>query len=119
MFNRSTALMLVAGSLGLTPGVTAANCQCLANGRAYARGEIACLKPPGASYLARCDIEHNNTSWKKIRDGCPESMDTKTLDGPPASNAVPAGASHGSLTPNIRPKGAASSPSAPEIADHC
>lgn len=116
---RSIALSLVASLFGLAPGIAAANCQCLANGRAYPRGGIACIAPPGAHYLARCDIELNNTSWKKLRDGCPMTTENKT-DGLPALNAIPAGTSHSNWTPSTdRPKGAASSPSLPEIADHC
>ena len=31
----------------------------------------ACLRVGGISYLARCEMNLNVTTWKKLRDGCP------------------------------------------------
>jgi hypothetical protein len=59
--------------LAASPAATFADCQCLANGRRYQHGEIACLTLPSGSHLAQCDMVLNNSSWKKIQDGCPEA----------------------------------------------
>ncbi|TPI30235.1 hypothetical protein FJW07_29530 [Mesorhizobium sp. B3-1-9] len=44
---------------------------CLANGKSFNVGETACLMLAGESYLARCDMVLNNTSWTRIKDECP------------------------------------------------
>jgi len=68
----SSSLLAVA-MLAASPGFAVADCQCLANGRKYHHGEIACLKLPNGSHLARCDMVLNNSAWMKISDGCPEA----------------------------------------------
>ncbi len=48
---------------------------CLANGRAYQQGELACLELPCMQpYLARCEMVLNNSSWRKVGDICPISL---------------------------------------------
>ncbi len=70
-------------------------------GRKYEQGEVACLTLSGGSQLMRCAMVLNNSSWEKLQDGCPLSMNSvpATLwDGEnqtqPASTPVfePAGA---------------------------
>lgn len=51
----------------------AADCQCRANGREFQQGQLACLKLPNGTQLARCGMELNNSSWKKVQDGCPSA----------------------------------------------
>ncbi|GLS33322.1 hypothetical protein [Neomesorhizobium albiziae] len=50
-----------------------ADCQCRANGREFEQGQLACLKLPDGMQLARCGMELNNSSWKKVQDGCPSA----------------------------------------------
>ncbi|MBZ9846418.1 hypothetical protein LB565_00175 [Mesorhizobium sp. CA14] len=52
-----------------TPSLAAPTC--LANGKSFNVGQTACLTLDGESYLARCDMVLNNTSWTKIKDECP------------------------------------------------
>lgn len=48
------------------------NCECIANGKRVKEGEVVCLRVgSGDGYLARCEMVLNNTSWKKLQDGCP------------------------------------------------
>jgi hypothetical protein len=48
-----------------------ADCQCMANGRMFHHGEIACLHLPSGPQLAQCGMVLNNSSWIKLQDGCP------------------------------------------------
>jgi hypothetical protein len=48
-----------------------ADCQCMANGRTFHHGEIACLHLPSGPQLAQCGMVLNNSSWIKLQDGCP------------------------------------------------
>ena len=59
-----------------------ADCQCLANGRKYHHGEIACLKLPTGDQLARCDMVLNNSAWKKVADGCPQAGAQSSKESP-------------------------------------
>jgi hypothetical protein len=43
------------------------------DGTKYELGQTACIRVGGASYLARCEMELNVTTWRKLRDGCPEA----------------------------------------------
>ena len=66
----ATALWLfLPASLSTTAAF--ADCQCMANGRTFHHGEIACLRLPSGSQLARCGMVLNNSSWIKLQDGCP------------------------------------------------
>lgn len=51
------------------PADQAANC--LANARSFGAGRFACLRVGGDSYLARCDLVLNASSWTKVEDDCP------------------------------------------------
>jgi hypothetical protein len=50
-----------------------ADCECLGNGTRYAQGQVACLKLPTGPVLARCEKVLNNSSWKRLQNGCPEA----------------------------------------------
>jgi len=65
--------LLSAAMLASSPTVALADCQCLANGKVYHHGELACLKLPNGNQLARCDMVLNNSAWKKVSDGCPQA----------------------------------------------
>jgi len=66
----ATALWLfLPTSLWTTAAV--ADCKCIANGRIFHHGEIACLHLPSGPRLAQCGMVLNNSSWIKLQDGCP------------------------------------------------
>lgn len=44
------------------------NCKCRFNGTMYKLGEIACIR----GKLSKCELNLNNTSWKKIANECPQ-----------------------------------------------
>jgi len=51
------------------------DCECLGNGKRVKEGSVICLQIGSSQrYLARCERNLNNTSWKKITDGCPLSQ---------------------------------------------
>ena len=35
--------------------------------------QTACIRVGDVAYLARCEMELNVTTWRKLRDGCPEA----------------------------------------------
>ncbi|HTV67035.1 MAG TPA: hypothetical protein VMF90_00720 [Rhizobiaceae bacterium] len=73
---KALALLTALAFVGLTlPAM--ADCKCRANGRVFSHGQVVCLKLPTGTQLARCGMVLNNSSWKKIQDGCPEAA----LDG--------------------------------------
>ncbi|MCO5153971.1 MULTISPECIES: hypothetical protein [unclassified Shinella] len=47
------------------------NCKCRNRGVLFKRGETSCLRVDGGSYLARCEMKLNVSSWTRIQDGCP------------------------------------------------
>ena len=60
--------------IALTAAQTAparADCQCVAAGKKYQVGEVACLSLPEGNRLARCGMVLNNSSWTKLQDSCP------------------------------------------------
>ncbi|WP_197716862.1 hypothetical protein [Mesorhizobium sp. DCY119] len=67
------ACLLSAAILASSLTAALADCQCLANGKVYHHGELACLKLPNGNQLARCDMVLNNSAWKKVSDGCPQA----------------------------------------------
>ena len=71
---RVLIFLLTAGAalMALQPPAFA-DCTCRANGHIYNHGQVVCLKLPDGEQLARCDMELNNSAWKKVRDGCPMS----------------------------------------------
>ncbi len=44
-------------------------------------GETACMHVQGESYIARCEMVLNNTTWKKVKDGCgaPDALSSRSL----------------------------------------
>lgn len=66
-----SSCIVVLTAFAPTPG--RGDCQCLANGRTFHHGDIACLQLPEGPELAQCGMVLNNSSWKKIQDGCPEA----------------------------------------------
>ena len=62
-------------AIGLaSPAIAGQDCECLGNGKRVKEGGVICLQIGSSQrYLARCERNLNNTSWKKISDGCPVS----------------------------------------------
>lgn len=59
---------------GSTAASAAARCACrTSEGVKVEYGQTACLHLSGGDQLARCETVLNNTSWKKLQDGCPTS----------------------------------------------
>jgi len=58
-----------------------ADCQCMANGRVFHHGEIACLRLPSGPQLAQCGMVLNNSSWIKLQDGCPLAQAGENVSG--------------------------------------
>ena len=65
--------MLMPGlAVALSPALADAhNCKCRNRGVVFELGETSCLRVDGGSYLARCEMKLNVSSWTKIQDGCP------------------------------------------------
>jgi hypothetical protein len=62
-----TALIFAA-----SPASAGEDCECVGNGKKIKEGGVVCLQIGSSTrYLARCERNLNNTSWKKIADGCP------------------------------------------------
>ncbi|WP_420409539.1 hypothetical protein [Hoeflea sp.] len=64
---------LLAATFAAAPGAWAGEeCECVGNGKRVKEGGVICLQIGSSDrYLARCERNLNNTSWKKISDGCP------------------------------------------------
>ena len=86
--------LIAFAALAASQGPAAADCQCRANGRQFEQGQLACLKLPGGTQLARCGMELNNSSWKKVQDGCPSAA-TGAAGGSWVSVALDARRDHG------------------------
>jgi hypothetical protein len=71
-----------------SPAAALADQQCLANGKSYQVGQVACLTVSDQSHMARCDLVLNNTSWTKIDDSCPDSTMKPHLHVTPISMPV-------------------------------
>jgi hypothetical protein len=54
----------------LAPTTAPAAQACLANGKSFKVGEVACLTVADESQLARCEMVLNNTSWTRLGDSC-------------------------------------------------
>ncbi|MBO6719701.1 MAG: hypothetical protein JJ913_17240 [Rhizobiaceae bacterium] len=52
-----------------------ADCQCVAGGKRFVVGEVACISLPSGDQLARCSMVLNNSSWTKLQDSCPVGFD--------------------------------------------
>lgn len=66
-------LGLALAGLLLTQFPARADCQCLANGKVFEQGQLTCIRLSSGIFLARCEKVLNNSSWKKISDGCPQA----------------------------------------------
>ena len=76
---------LTAGFLAVSPAFAGQDCECLGNGKRIKEGGVICLQIGSSQrYLARCERNLNNTSWKKISDGCPVSRMSPWTSKPPA-----------------------------------
>ncbi|TPI96601.1 MULTISPECIES: hypothetical protein [unclassified Mesorhizobium] len=68
--------------------------ECLANGKSYPVGQVACLTIADKNHLARCEMVLNNTSWTKVGDSCPQDRlaphRRMTPISAPAPSMVPA-----------------------------
>jgi len=78
MTRRFVPRRLALCSIGLAfamaaPAAALADQECLANGKSYQLGQVACLTVADKSHLARCEMVLNNTSWTKVADSCPEN----------------------------------------------
>lgn len=72
-------------ALALIPAVADAhNCKCRNRGVMFELGQTSCLRVDGGSYLARCEMKLNVSSWTKIEGGCP--VTERTLSRPTRIN---------------------------------
>ena len=59
----------------IPPAFAGPECECVGNGKKVKEGGVVCLQIGSSQrYLARCERVLNNTSWKKISDGCPTAQ---------------------------------------------
>ncbi|MDF1609877.1 hypothetical protein PZ897_16965 [Hoeflea sp. YIM 152468] len=67
------AIGVMAGvGMSAYPASAGQDCECLGNGKRIKEGSVICLQIGSSTrYLARCERNLNNTSWKKLSDGCP------------------------------------------------
>ena len=88
MTNRRTILWGMTATVALLLAAEAAlaappdhGCTCRnRDGSKYELGQIACVRVGGNAYLARCEMNLNVTTWKKLRDGCPTAGMSTPLD---------------------------------------
>ncbi|PST25288.1 hypothetical protein C7U60_07325 [Mesorhizobium plurifarium] len=85
--NYLCALRFLALSLAAVASVAASvsasapdrRCTCRhRDGATYELGQTACIRVGDVSYLARCQMDLNVTTWRKLRDGCPTAGLTPT-----------------------------------------
>jgi hypothetical protein len=71
--------MLVPGMVALLmPDIADAhNCKCRNRGVMFELGETSCLMVDGGSYLARCEMKLNVSSWTRLQDGCPVTQNAR------------------------------------------
>jgi hypothetical protein len=77
-------------ALGLLLAIAApaqADCQCVAEGKRFHLGEVACLSLPQGRQLARCSMVLNNSSWTKLEDSCPLAFNDSAAFSEPLSVA--------------------------------
>lgn len=71
--------MVVSVLAGTLPAVALAGppdvrCTCRnRDGSKLELGQTTCIRIGTVSYLARCEMDLNVTTWRKLRDGCPEA----------------------------------------------
>ena len=67
-----TAVLATGLLMALIPALADAhNCKCRNRGVMFELGEVSCLRVDGGSYLARCEMKLNVSSWTKVQEGCP------------------------------------------------
>jgi hypothetical protein len=71
------------------PAAALAEQECLANGKSYQVGQVACLTIAEKSQLARCGMVLNNTSWTKVGDICPDNAGAPQPTVPPKPAPAP------------------------------
>lgn len=70
----------VVSTLPIAPASAGQDCECIGNGKRIKEGGVICLQIGSSQrYLARCERNLNNTSWKKISDNCPVSQVSPVL----------------------------------------
>ncbi|MEX0853004.1 MAG: hypothetical protein WD036_06955 [Bauldia sp.] len=57
------------------------DCRCLYHGASFEQGDTICIRVDGRSRLARCEMLLNNSSWKFLSDGCPQTSLTPARPG--------------------------------------
>ncbi|WEZ83734.1 hypothetical protein P6U16_02715 [Rhizobium sp. 32-5/1] len=63
------AVMMPAHSHASPPD---ANCTCRnRDGSKHEIGETVCIRAGDTAYLARCEMDLNVTTWRRLQDGCP------------------------------------------------
>lgn len=88
--NARAAIMLCLAAAGLAisvgPAWAGKDCVCIGNGQRIKEGTVVCLQISASMrYLARCERVLNNTSWKKVQDGCPTAWRPSVPAPVPAS----------------------------------
>lgn len=69
---RRLGMLLPGVAVLLVPAFADAhNCKCRNRGVMFELGETSCLRVDGRSYLARCEMKLNVSSWTEVQDGCP------------------------------------------------
>jgi hypothetical protein len=72
-------VMLVSAFAGIIPALSHAsppNIRCTCRDRDGSKlelGQTTCIRIGDVAYLARCEMALNVTTWRKLRDGCPEA----------------------------------------------
>jgi hypothetical protein len=75
---RRAALLAVAAALSFgAPSSARADCKCAANGTRYEMGAVVCIQGPAGNWLGRCGKVLNNSSWTRLTEGCPLTLDTR------------------------------------------
>ncbi len=67
------SMLLACALLSLSTVAVRADCRCVANGVRFDLGQVACIKLPIGTRLARCEKVLNNSSWTVLRNECPQT----------------------------------------------
>lgn len=79
------AAAMVAGTVFASPPDRRCTCR-NRDGVRYELGQLACIRVGDVAYLARCEMNLNVTTWKKLRDGCPAAELTPATAPRPSSD---------------------------------
>lgn len=58
------------------------NCQCRNRGVMFKLGQTACLRVDGRTYLARCEMKLNVSSWTETGESCPVTSRQSNVSKP-------------------------------------